>query len=55
MKSILKRDIVGLGVWFSDTGEICNYSDMRKDPQTSYSVIDPDAVDKKLVEKPQEK
>ena len=48
VKSILKRDITGLDVWFGDNRYICEYLDMRKDPRMSYSVI---AVDGKRLEK----
>ena len=40
VKPILKRDIIGLDVWFSDSRNICEYLDMCKDPRMSYSVID---------------
>ena len=40
MKSILKRDIIGLDVWFGDSHDICEYLNMRKDPSMSYNVID---------------
>ena len=31
VKSILKRDIIGLDVWFGDSRDFCEYLDMRKD------------------------
>ena len=34
VKSILKRDIIGLGVWFGDNRDICEYLDMRKNSPT---------------------
>ena len=40
VKSILKRDIIGLDVWFGDSHDICEYLNMRKDPRMSYNVID---------------
>ena len=51
VKSILKRDIIGLDVWFGDSRDICEYLDMRKDPRICYSVIDQAAVDRKRIEK----
>ena len=51
VKSILKRDIIGLDVWFGDSRDICEYLDMRKDPRMSYSVIDQAAVHRKRMEK----
>ena len=51
MKSILKRDIIGLDVWFGDSRNICEDLDIRKDPRMSYSVIDQAAVDRKRMEK----
>ena len=51
MKSILKRDIIGLDVWFGDSCDISEYLDMRKDPRMCYSVIDQAAVDRKHIEK----
>ena len=54
VKSILKRDITGLDVWFGDNCYICEYLDMRKDPRMSYSVIDQAAV-RKLYRKRMEK
>ena len=51
VKSILKRDITGLDVWFGDNRYICEYLDMRKDPRMSYSVIDQAAVHRKRMEK----
>ena len=35
VKSILKRDITGLDVWFGDSRNISEYLDMRKDPRMS--------------------
>ena len=51
VKSILKKDIIGLDVWFGDSRNICEYLDMRNDPHMSYSVIDQAAVDRKHMEK----
>ena len=36
VKSILRRDIIGLDVWFADSQEMCDYLDLRKDPRMSY-------------------
>ena len=55
VKSILKRDIIGLDVWFGDSRDICEYLDMRKDPSMSYSVIDQAAVDRNAWKRRQEK
>ena len=46
-KIILKRDIVDLDLWFSDSWENCEYLDMCKDLQMSYSVIGQASVDSK--------
>ena len=35
VKSILKRHIIGLDVWFGDSRDICEYLDMRKDSRMS--------------------
>ena len=51
VKSILKKDIIGLDVWFGDSRDIYEYLDMRKDPCMNYSVIDQAAVDRKRMEK----
>ena len=51
VKSILKRDITGLDVWFGDNRYICEYLDRRKDPCMSYSFIYQAAVDRKRMEK----
>ena len=51
VKSFLKRDIIGLDVWFGDSRDICEYLDMRKEPRMSYSVIDQAALDRKRMEK----
>ena len=47
VKSILRRDIVGLNVWFANSKEICEYLDFRRDSRMSYSVINQAEVDKK--------
>ena len=46
-KIILKRDIVDLDLWFSDSWENCEYLDMCKDLQMRYSVIGQASVDSK--------
>ena len=51
VKSILKRDIVGLDVWFANSQEICQYLDLHKDPRMSYSLIDQAAFGKKRMQK----
>ena len=51
VKSILRKDIIGLDVWFADSAEICEYLDMHKDPHTSYSVVNQTEVDKKRMQK----
>ena len=51
VKSTLKRDIIGLDVWFGDSRDFCEYLDMRKDPRMNYGVIDQAAVDRKRMEK----
>ena len=35
VRSILKRDIIGLDVWFGDSHDICEYLHMRKDSRMS--------------------
>ena len=47
VKSILRRDIVGLDVWFGNSKEMCDYLDLRKGPRMSYSVISQTELDKK--------
>lgn len=47
VKSILRRDIIGLDVWFVDSQAIRDYLDIRKDPRMSYTVVSQKQVDKK--------
>lgn len=49
VKSVFKTDIVGLGVWFANSQEVCQYLDLHKDLRMSYNVIDQVVINKKLM------
>ena len=51
VKSILKRGIASLYVWFAKNQEMCQYLDMRKDLRIRYSVIDQTLVENKTLKK----
>ena len=51
VRSTLKRDIVGLDVWFANSQEMCQYLDLHKDPRMSYSLVNQAAFDKKRMQK----
>ena len=55
VKSILRRDIVGLDVWFANSQEMCDYLDLRKDPRMSYTVVSQADVDNKRMNKTEKK
>lgn len=50
-KLILRKDIVALYVWFTDSAEICEYLDMSKDPRMSGSFVNQTEVDKKQMQR----
>ena len=55
VKSILRRDIIGLDVWFGNSTEMCDYLGLHEDPRISYSVISQAEVDKKRMARTEKK
>ena len=51
VKSILRRDIIGLDEWFADSKKMCQYLRFRNDKRMVYLNIDPKLVDKRRSEK----
>ena len=51
VKSILRRDVVGLNQWFADSKKMCQYLRFRNGNRMVYSNIDPKFVDKCRSEK----
>ena len=51
VKSILRKDIVDMHVWFADSAEISEHLDLRKDPRMSYKVVNQTEVDNKRMQK----
>ena len=51
VKSILRRDIIGLDEWFADSKKMCQYLRFRNDERMVYLNIDPKLVDKRRSEK----
>ena len=46
IKSILRRDVIGLGQWLVDSKEMCQYLRFRNEERMVYSNIDPKLVNK---------
>ena len=46
VKSILRRDVIGLDQWFADSKEMCQYLRFRNEERMVYSNIDPKLVNK---------
>ena len=51
VKSIVRRDVVGLDHWFADSKEMCQYLRFRNNERMVYSKTDPKFVDKRRSEK----
>ena len=51
VKSIPRRDVVGLDQWFADSKEMCQYLRFRNDERMVYSNINPKLVDQRRSEK----
>ena len=50
-KSILRRDMIGKGVWFSSSEEILEYLSLRGDGRMRYMVVEPAELDKERLRK----
>ena len=49
VKSVLRRSIVDLNVWFPSSREVCQYLDLRKVPRMNHSVVDQAEIDRIVV------
>ena len=51
VKSVLRRDVIGLDQWFADSKEKCQYLRLKIEERMVYSNIDPKFIDKRRSEK----